>query len=110
MKTTRYEQVAERILNLIKNGVLKEGDKIPSLRRLSKELNVSVNTVKEAYWKLEDRNYIFAVPQSGFYVKKQSADLERRRSVDPSRWDPQDVSLCRVYGAFQDTVPCHSGP
>ena len=71
MKTTRYEQVAEKIINLIKKGVLKEGDRIPSIRQLSQELNVSVNTVKEAYWKLENCNYIEAVPQSGFYVKKR---------------------------------------
>ena len=74
-KISRTEMVAERILNLISKGVLKEGDKIPSIRQLSKELNVSINTVKDAYWKLESRNYIVAVPQSGFYVKKQARPL-----------------------------------
>jgi len=85
MKPTRYGQVAERILNLINNGVLKQGEKIPSIRQLSQELNVSINTVKEAYWKLERQNYIIAVPQSGFYVQKQSSNLsilhQRRRSI-----------------------------
>lgn len=99
-KTTRYEKVAERILKLIDNGVLKEGDKLPSIRRLSGELNVSVNTVKEAYWKLEDRNFIEAVPQSGFYVKKRPGLCPNRKSDDPLQYDPQEVSLCRIYGAF----------
>ena len=106
MKETLYGQVAEKILNLIHNGVLKEGDKIPSIRQLSRELNVSINTVKEAYWKLERQNYIVAVPQSGFYVKKRPADSSPREVIDPSRLDPQEVSLCRIYGAFQNMGQC----
>jgi len=98
---TRYDEVAGRILNLIHNGVLKEGDRIPSIRKLSDELGVSVNTVKEAYWKLENQNYIVAIPQSGFYVKKQSA-AAALPVVDPQFLDPQEVSLCRIYGAFQN--------
>lgn len=98
--------VAKRILNLIGKGVLKEGDKIPSIRKLSKELNVSINTVKDAYWKLESRNYIVAVPQSGFYVKKQSIRNHILEIDDPHNLDPQEVSLCRIYGAFQNAGQC----
>ena len=106
MKITRYGQVAERILNLINNGVLKEGEKIPSIRQLSQELNVSINTVKEAYWKLERENHIVAVPQSGFYVQKQFSDTSPKEEIDPSRLDPQEVSLCHIYGAFQNMGQC----
>ena len=106
MKPTRYGQVAERILNLINNGVLKAGEKIPSMRQLSQELNVSINTVKEAYWKLERQNYIVAVPQSGFYVQKKSSDAPAKEEIDPSRLDPQEVSLCHIYGAFQNMGQC----
>jgi DNA-binding transcriptional MocR family regulator len=105
-KSSRNEMVAERILNLIGKGVLKEGDKIPSIRQLSRELNVSINTVKDAYWKLESRNYIVAVPQSGFYVKKQSIRNLISESDDPHNLDPQEVSLCRIYGAFQNSGQC----
>lgn len=105
-KISRNEMVAERILNLIGKGVLKEGDKIPSIRQLSKELDVSINTVKDAYWKLESRNYIVAVPQSGFYVKRQSARPPIPKSDDPKNLDPQEVSLCRIYGAFQNLGQC----
>ncbi len=106
MKPTRYGQVAERILNLINNGVLKADEKIPSIRQLSRELNVSINTVKEAYWKLERQNYIVAVPQSGFYVQKKSSDAPAKEDIDPSRLDPQEVSLCHIYGAFQNMGQC----
>ncbi len=104
--THRNEMVAERILNLIRKGVLKQGDKIPSIRQLSRELHVSINTVKDAYWKLESRNYIVAVPQSGFYVKRQPAFNAPQDSDDPHHLDPQDVSLCRIYGAFQNLGQC----
>jgi len=109
MKATRYGQVAERILNLINNNVLKAGDKIPSIRQLSQELNVSINTVKEAYWRLEAQNHIVAVPQSGFYVKKQSPEGLEKNTVDPSQMDPQEVSFCQIYGAFQDMGQCTPG-
>ena len=95
MKTTRYEQVAEKIVKLIHNGALKEGDRIPSLRQLSHDLNVSINTVKEAYWKLENHNYIEAVPQSGFYVKKQSNDFSEQSIDLPWQLNPQEVSSYR---------------
>ncbi|MGD9010494.1 MAG: PLP-dependent aminotransferase family protein [Desulfobacteraceae bacterium] len=106
LKASRNEMVSKRILDLIRTGVLKEGDRIPSIRQLSKELQVSINTVKDAYWKLESRNYIVAVPQSGFYVKKQPADILLDKAVDPRHLDPQDVSLCRIYGAFQNMGQC----
>jgi DNA-binding transcriptional MocR family regulator len=105
-KTSRNEMVSKRILDLIRSGALKEGDRIPSIRQLSRELKVSINTVKDAYWKLESRNHIVAVPQSGFYVKKQPAGMLADKPVDPRRLDLQDVSLCRIYGAFQNMGQC----
>lgn len=103
MKQKRYEQVAEKIVNLIQNGVLKEGDKIPSLRQLSQELSLSITTIKEAYWRLEDKNYITAVPQSGFYVKKQSVlGMDPVDTIKPQMLDPQVVGFCQVYAAFQE--------
>ena len=59
-KTTLYKQVSQRISHLIENGVLKEGDRLPSLRQMSEEMQVSINTVKEAYWRLENQNHITA--------------------------------------------------
>ncbi|PKL18022.1 MAG: GntR family transcriptional regulator [Spirochaetae bacterium HGW-Spirochaetae-5] len=102
MKATRYEQVADKILTLIQNGILKEGDRLPSMRQLSGELGVSINTIKEAYWTLEKQNYIEAVPQSGFYVMKNIKHHDPSVS-DPSLMDPQQVGLCQIYGAFQNS-------
>jgi DNA-binding transcriptional MocR family regulator len=105
-KTTLYEQVFQRICHLIENGVLKEGDRLPSLRRLSEEMQVSINTVKEAYWRLENQNKITAVPQSGYYVRKQPQLSPTHAHVDPTKLDPQEITLCQIFGAFQDVGQC----
>jgi DNA-binding GntR family transcriptional regulator len=53
-----YEQVATAIVQKIKQGVLKPGDKIPSIRELVEELNVSKSTVLKAYYELEAQGVI----------------------------------------------------
>ncbi len=97
---TINEQVAERIISLIENGVLKSGEKIPSLRNLSEQLNVSVNTVREAYWKLENRSYIEAVPQSGYYVRSEHAADAPAACSRPAQTDLSEVGICDVYTAL----------
>src|SRR5689334_10954618 len=64
-----YEVVAGRISCLIEGGTFRTGDRLPSVRSLSRQLQVSINTVMEAYTLLEDRRLIEARPQSGFYVR-----------------------------------------
>lgn len=63
-----YESVAGRIAYLIGEGTYRPGERIPSIRTLSRQLQVSVNTVKEAYALLENRRVVEARPQSGYYV------------------------------------------
>jgi len=64
-----YQQVAARIESMIDGGTLRPGQRIPSVRRLSRQLEVSISTVLEAYRTLEDRRVIEARPQSGYYVR-----------------------------------------
>ncbi|MDY7024127.1 MAG: winged helix-turn-helix domain-containing protein, partial [Cyanobacteriota bacterium] len=64
-RTNLYEQVADRVQSLIEKGTLQPGDRIPSVRRMHKQMNVSISTVLEAYRLLEDRGFIGARPQSG---------------------------------------------
>ena len=66
--TLLYEQVAEKIAVQIHQGVLKQGQKVPSVRRFSRQWEVSVSTVIKAYWLLENRGLLESRPQSGFYV------------------------------------------
>jgi DNA-binding transcriptional MocR family regulator len=68
-KPTRYEQVAQRVSKLIDKGVLKPGDRVPSIRKMSAQAGVAVSTVIEAYRLLEDRGLVESRPQSGYFVK-----------------------------------------
>lgn len=64
-----YEKVAEDMAQLIDQGTFRPGDRIPSIRLLSRQRKVSIATVMEAYRLLEDRGLIEARPQSGYYVR-----------------------------------------
>ncbi len=70
MKTSPklYEQVAEKIKIQIDRGILGLGQKVPSVRRFSRQLAVSPFTVVQAYWVLENKGLLESRPGSGFYV------------------------------------------
>ncbi|GJM09635.1 MAG: hypothetical protein DHS20C11_19110 [Lysobacteraceae bacterium] len=63
-----YQQVIDLILELIESGTLLPGDRLPSLRKLSARVGVSVPTVKQAYLELERQGRVEARPQSGYFV------------------------------------------
>ena len=96
-KLPLYEQVAERISFLIEQGALRPGDRAPSIRRLSQQLQVSINTVKEAYVLLEDRQLLEARPQSGFYVRPRLPELPSEPAAPSTVTAPAEVSLSNVY-------------
>ncbi|WP_442786436.1 aminotransferase-like domain-containing protein [Leptothoe sp. PORK10 BA2] len=88
-----YEQVADRIQALIREGTLAPGDRLPSVRKLKQQLSVSMSTVLEAYRLLEDRGFIVARPQSGYYVKTTTLPDEPSQSAPPAQVRPVDISL-----------------
>ncbi|MET0026699.1 MAG: PLP-dependent aminotransferase family protein [Candidatus Thiodiazotropha sp.] len=68
----RYEQVATHIRDQVRRGVLRPGERIPSVRALSRRLGVSVSTVVQGYGLLQDERLIEPRPQSGFFVRAQA--------------------------------------
>lgn len=65
----KYMEVADRIELQIERKILKVGDKLLSVRALSKEQGISLSTAFQAYYLLESKGLIEARPQSGYYVK-----------------------------------------
>ena len=65
-----YIQIFNAIKEDILDGKLEEGEKLPSLRNLSKDTNVSLTTIDTAYSQLLVEGYIKSVPKSGYYVSK----------------------------------------
>ena len=77
-----YEQVAAKITDQINQGILKPGQRLPSVRRFSRQWNVSVSTVIKAYWLLENGGFLESRPQSGFYVRSTPGLIENPRTAD----------------------------
>ncbi len=84
-----YRQVIDLISDNIESGALMPGDRLPSLRRMSHRIGVSIPTVRQAYVELERQRRVQSRPQSGFYVRGlPTNELVRptppfRRSVKP---------------------------
>lgn len=72
-----YLQIKNQIKYAILNGELAEGDPLPSIRLLAKELRVSVITTKRAYDELEKDGFIHSVQGKGSYVAPQNPELLR---------------------------------
>jgi len=75
VKQPLYEQVAERVTSLIDQGTLRPGERIPSVRRFHRQLGISISTILQSYFLLEDKGLIEARPQSGFYVRLRAREL-----------------------------------
>jgi DNA-binding transcriptional MocR family regulator len=65
-----YHEIASGIAGQITNGVLKYRDKLPSVRMLCKEHNISMNTAKRVFLELEAQSLIDTKPQSGYFVSR----------------------------------------
>ena len=76
-----YEQVQSQIKNAIVSGELKEGDGLPSIRTLAKDLRISVITTKRAYDELEKAGYIYTVAAKGCYVAQKNLSLIREENL-----------------------------
>ncbi|HYL38595.1 MAG TPA: PLP-dependent aminotransferase family protein [Bryobacteraceae bacterium] len=70
-----YVRIAETLTQQISRGALRAGDRVPSIRELSRQQRVSISTALQAYLWLENRGYLEARPQSGFYVRTPFANL-----------------------------------
>lgn len=76
-----YEQISSQIKALIINGTLKEGEILPSIRVIAKELKVSVITTKRAYSELERDGFIETVQGRGSFVGARNLELIREEQL-----------------------------
>jgi len=93
-----YEQVALEISGLIGQGTFRAGDRVPSIRQLSRRFDVSINTVMQAYTLLEDQRLIEARPQSGYYVRNRAPEIREPELQSRAIITPATVtisSLCQ---------------
>ena len=72
-----YEQIVEGIKRHISSGALREGDMLPSIRALAKDLRISVITTKRAYEELECEGFIYTIAGKGCFVAARSREWMR---------------------------------
>ena len=82
MNELRYEKLADDVAGLIAGGVLRAGERLPSVRKLAEERRVSISTAVQAFRQLEQRGLVEARPQSGFFVRARPQPL--RASAAPA--------------------------
>ena len=86
--TPIYEQLVSGIKRLIDANELREGDSLPTIRSLSSQLDVAVNTVARAYQELEAQKVVESHGRKGTFVKtdnENSANEDKKIFKDPIR-------------------------
>ena len=76
-----YEQITSQIKEMIMKGELKPGDAMPSMRKLAKDLHVSLITTQRAYDDLGKDGFIVTVPAKGTFVSTQNQDFIREENL-----------------------------
>lgn len=87
-----YQQIAEQMKTDILSGKMKQGEYLPSIRSLAKELKISVITTMKAYELLESEGLVTAAQGKGFYVNAQDSEMLREQH------------LRRVEDALQEAI------
>lgn len=80
-KRAIYEQVMDRLSDLMLIGALEPGDKLPSVRSLAVELSINPNTIQKAYIELERQGYVYSVKGVGSFVADMDVIKENKKSI-----------------------------
>ena len=100
-----YEQITSQIKTMILNGTLQEGEALPSMRLLAKELRISVITTKRAYEDLERDGFIETVTGRGSFVAGKNLDFVREEHLRMIEDKLQDaVKLAKTAGISLDEL------
>ena len=100
-----YQQIADSFREDIMSGKLKQGEYLPSIRALARELKISVITTMKAYEQLESEGLVTAMQGKGFYVNSQDSDMMKEqymRKVEENLQDATDAA--KVAGISKEEL------
>ena len=102
-RTPIYEQIKEQIVLDINRGVLKKDDQLPSLRQLSAQLSININTVKRALSELEAQGVIYSVAGKGIFISgnAESQNIYLEQSLDAVK---NALITAKQMGASEEKV------
>ena len=95
-----YDQIYSQIKDAILSGQVTEGEALPSIRALAKDLRISVITTKRAYDELESEGFIYTLPGKGCFVAERNTELLREENLKKIEGHMQEIrrlaSACRL--------------
>ena len=80
-KESIYIQIKSQIKEKVLSGELTEGDALPSMRQLAKDLHISVITTKRAYEELEKEGFIYSIVGKGSFIAEQNEDVIKEKKL-----------------------------
>ena len=120
-----YEQIVQQVEKYVLSGILHAGNKMPSVRKLSVELNVNPNTVQRAYTELERNGVIVTAPGRGAFISDSGSTVlreERRKEylkklkevlieLKASNVDKKQILAIvdKVFGEFKEKASAYEG-
>ena len=105
-----YEQITQQMKGLILRGELREGEALPSMRLLAKELRISVITTKRAYEELEREGFLTTVPGKGCFVAPRDLELVREDCLRRVEEHLSQAVQIAKGGGVTSSWPAQSGP
>src|ERR1700754_5326438 len=92
----RYEQIVRALSRLIERGVLRPGDRMPSLRDTREKCGASLGTIMNAYVRLENFGLIEARPRSGYYVRSRPSGLATEPGISSPPTESTEVNVANL--------------
>lgn len=101
-----YTQITDDIRNQIATGILRQGDRLPSVRELAAQLTINPNTIQRAYRELESQGYIATVPGKGCFVCGGTTPSHQEQKP---LWDALDEAIRQLEnsGVTKDELLRH---
>lgn len=100
-----YEQIKSQIKEMILTGELHEGELLPSIRQLAKDLRISVITTTRAYNELEQEGFIASMQGRGSFVLSQNSEMVREQYLRRVEEHLQNaVNDAKLAGISSDTI------
>ncbi len=100
-----YEQIVQQVKQAILTGEVGEGEPLPSIRQLARDLRVSVITTTRAYNDLARDGFVVSVPGKGAFVGSVNPDLVREQALATIEQDfAEAVGRARLAGIERDQL------
>ncbi|WP_075590655.1 GntR family transcriptional regulator [Labilibacter marinus] len=97
----KYRQIIQSVINSIADGIIKKGDKVPSINEIANEYNLSRDTVMLAFNELKARGILGAVPGKGYFVESDNIGIEKRVLL---LFDELNTFKEELYNAFIENL------